>query len=99
MAEMTCITTGCRNPVHKIGNRFCADHAIAFLTRQLKQISSKRSLRDDFAAQALTAIGTWTPAHGGTDLGSKAAMQARALWAYEQADAMLVERAKADDDA
>lgn len=57
------------------------------------------TMRDYFAAQALAGIGAWTPAHGGTDLGSKAAMQARALWAYEQADAMLAERAKVDDDA
>lgn len=57
------------------------------------------TMRDYFAAQALASIGTWMPEHGGTDLGSKAAMQARALWAYEQADAMLAERAKADDDA
>lgn len=96
---MTCITTGCRNPVHKSGNRFCADHAIDFLTRQVERLSSKRSLRDDLAAQALASVGTWTPAHGGTNLGSKAAMQARALWAYEQADAMMAERAKVSDDA
>lgn len=53
-----------------------------------------RSLRDWFAGQALASVGTWMPAHGGSDLGSKAAMQARALWAYEQADAMIAERAK-----
>lgn len=57
------------------------------------------TMRDYFAAQALASVGTWMPAHGGSDLGSKAAMQARALWAYEQADAMMAERAKGDDDA
>lgn len=57
------------------------------------------TLRDYFAAQALASVGTWMPAHGGSDLGSKAAMQARALWAYEQADAMMAERAKVSDDA
>ena len=57
------------------------------------------TLRDYFAAQALASVGTWMPAHGGSDLGSKSAMQARALWAYEQADAMMAERAKGDDDA
>lgn len=57
------------------------------------------TLRDYFAAQALASVGTWMPAHGGYDLGSKAAMHARALWAYEQADAMLAERAKTDDNA
>lgn len=57
------------------------------------------TMRDYFAAKALASVGTWMPAHGGSDLGSKAAMQARALWAYEQADAMLAERAKGDDDA
>lgn len=55
------------------------------------------TLRDYFAAQALASVGTWMPAHGGSDLGSKAAMKARALWAYEQADAMLAERAKESD--
>lgn len=57
------------------------------------------TLRDYFAAQALASVGTWMPAHGGSDLGAKAAMQARALWAYEQADAMMAERAKGDNDA
>lgn len=55
---------------------------------------SKRTLRDEFAGQALQAIGTWIPAHGGSELGTMKALQARALWAYEQADAMLAERAK-----
>lgn len=35
MAVMTCVTTGCQNPVHKDGNRFCADHSVEFLTRQV----------------------------------------------------------------
>lgn len=54
-------------------------------------------LRDYFAAQALASVGTWIPVHGGANLGSKTAMMARALWAYEQADAMLAERAKERD--
>lgn len=94
MANMTCVTAGCRHPVHKDGNRFCADHAIEFLTRQVNQMQGRRSLRDEFAGQALLAIGTWIPAHGGSELGTMKALQARALWAYEQADAMLAERTK-----
>ena len=54
------------------------------------------TLRDHFAGQALASIGTWMPIHGGGDLGTKRAMEARALWAYEQADAMLAARAKDD---
>lgn len=57
------------------------------------------TLRDYFAGQALASIGTWMPEHGGSNLGSKAAMQARSLWAYEQADAMLAERANGAVDA
>ena len=90
MNSMTCVTTGCRNPVHKEGNRFCSDHAIEFLTQAL----DKRTLRDELAGQALLSIGTWIPAHGGSELGTKKALEARALWAYEQADAMLSERVK-----
>lgn len=96
MTSMTCITTGCRNPIHKSGNRFCADHAIEFLTRQVNQMSNRRTLRDEFAGQALLSIGQWIPAHGGSELGTKRALEARALWAYEQADAMLAERMKDD---
>lgn len=55
------------------------------------------SLRDYFAGQALAGIGTWTPEHGGGVLSTSAAMQARALWAYEQADAMLAERNRSGD--
>lgn len=94
MSSMTCVSTGCQNPVHKDGDRFCADHAVEFLTRQVNQMQSRRSLRDEFAGQALLAIGTWIPAHGGSELATKKALEARALWAYEQADAMLAERAK-----
>ena len=92
MAEMFCVSVGCTKPCHGSGNRFCADHAIEFLQRQLKYAEAKQTLRDYFAGQALAGIGTWMPEHGGSNLSSKAAMQARALWAYEQADAMLAER-------
>lgn len=94
MSSMTCIMHRCDNPCHATGNRFCADHMIEYLQ---KQVGNNRTLRDWFAGQAMASAGTWTPAHGGTDLGSKAAMKARALWAYEQADAMLAERAGTSD--
>lgn len=51
------------------------------------------TLRDYFAGQAMQGMGTWSPlAH--SDLQTPSALQARAEWAYQQADAMLAERAK-----
>lgn len=49
------------------------------------------TLRDLFAAAALTGIGTWS---AGSSIISPAAQRERAQWAYEQADAMLRERGK-----
>ena len=64
------------------------------------------SMRDYFAAAALTGIGTWIPSlrpngqtvrpiQQGAGLCDKINREARAEWAYAQADAMLSERAKA----
>lgn len=51
------------------------------------------ALRDWFAGQALATLGTWMPMMAGTaDLNSYAALNARAQWAYAQADAMLAVR-------
>lgn len=53
------------------------------------------TLRDYFAAQALIGIGTWMPVetkapyHHQPDLKSDEVLNARAEWAYRQADAML----------
>lgn len=52
------------------------------------------SLRDWFAGQALNGMGLWMPLYGGDTLSSRRAMDARALWAYEQADAMIAARQK-----
>lgn len=60
----------------------------------IMQGSSGMSLRDWFAGQALAGMGTWMPDHGAPVLSAKRAMDARALWAYEQADAMLAARKK-----
>ena len=52
------------------------------------------SLRDYFAGQALVGMETWSPLSG-TDAVVATQQQrqmARALWAYEQADAMLAAR-------
>lgn len=56
------------------------------------------SLRDWFAGQALIGVGTWMPTSGGSNLSSKTAMSARAVWAYEQADAMLAARKDTPDE-
>lgn len=53
------------------------------------------SLRDWFAGQALVSIGAWMPA-GYVNLDTDAARQARAEWAYQQADALLSERSKGE---
>ena len=50
------------------------------------------TLRDYMAGQALAGLGTWMPLSGGGNLSAKMAMEARAVWAYEQADAMLAAR-------
>jgi len=49
------------------------------------------TLRDLFAAAALTGMGTWSI--GGT-ICSPTSLSERAAWAYQQADAMLRERGK-----
>lgn len=53
---------------------------------------SGMTLRDYMAGQALAGLGTWMPPNGGGNLSTKTAMEARAIWAYEQADAMLAAR-------
>lgn len=50
--------------------------------------------RDLFAICALIGIGQWIPEHGGTNLATRQAMKARALWAREQADALVDELMK-----
>ena len=50
------------------------------------------TLRDLFAAAALTGLGTWQPDF--IPLTSSKALEGRAKWAYQQADAMLRERGK-----
>ena len=57
------------------------------------------SLRDYVAVHALASLGTWMPMSGGGNLGSKQAMEARAIWAFEQADAFIRARHKDDGDA
>ena len=49
-------------------------------------------LRDMIATHCLAAIGTWIPDDRIVKLDSQAALQARAKWAYRQADAMLAAR-------
>ncbi len=53
-------------------------------------------LRDYFAAQALVSMGTWMPTNvheaGYGDLRHVSTLEARAIWAYAQADAMLAAR-------
>lgn len=48
--------------------------------------------RDQLAAAALQALGTWVPSSGGAALDTAAACAARAKVAYLQADAMLAAR-------
>lgn len=50
------------------------------------------SLRDWFAGQALAGMGTWMPMSADGMLVSAKTQQARAAWAYDQADAMLATR-------
>jgi hypothetical protein len=64
----------------------------AFPTRHTPQHSSGMTLRDYFAGQALVAMGTWAPGNSLSD--PEKVRQARAEWAYAQADAMLAARAK-----
>lgn len=52
------------------------------------------TLRDWFAGQALAGMGTWMPAYSNGELANPETLRQRALWAYQQADAMLIERAK-----
>ena len=47
------------------------------------------SLRDYFAGQALVGMGTWMPNTTNGLLRTRETLQARAIWAYAQADAML----------
>jgi hypothetical protein len=57
---------------------------------QLPQLDMR--LRDWLAGQALVAMGTWMPGPNMFDLGAPVACAARAVWAYQQADAMLKAR-------
>ncbi|WP_420411644.1 hypothetical protein [Roseibium sp.] len=53
-------------------------------------IQKGMSLRDWFAGQALTGIGTWIVGDDPSGkLASEAELNQRAHWAYRQADAML----------
>lgn len=49
------------------------------------------SLRDYFAGQALSGMGSWAPQRF-TNLNHEDTIRARAEWAYQQADAMLFVR-------
>lgn len=63
-----------------------------------------RTLRDEFAIAALTAMGTWMPDYepdgrlvdAVKNLCNPKMHEARARWAFEQADAMLACRAKTE---
>lgn len=50
------------------------------------------SLRDHLAGQALIGLGTWMPGGMALDLTRPSSLQARAEWAYAQADAMIAAR-------
>ena len=61
--------------------------------------STGMTLRDWFAGQALTGMGTWMPIYSNPQLAHPETLAQRALWAYQQADAMLAQRTKdAGDD-
>lgn len=66
---------------------------------QDKLLPEEMYLRDVFAAYSLIAIGTWMPSDRfgnriADSLMDRAALDARAKWAYAQADAMMAERNK-----
>ena len=88
----TCPPTGCRSPNHPPSKPDATTEVsmtkdeYAFPREGYNQRGM--SLRDYFAGQALVAMGTWIPIH--TNEWSDE--QARAIFAYAQADAMLVER-------
>ena len=87
--SMSCITTGCKKPAHKAENRYCADHAIEFLQRQLKHAETRINglpLRDYFAGQALAGISSIAVE------GFSLSPHDEAEWAYQRADAMLIAR-------
>lgn len=50
------------------------------------------SLRDYFAAHALTGMGTWPPLDHSEWSNRDLVQKMRAEWAYEQADAMIAAR-------
>lgn len=50
------------------------------------------SLRDYFAGQALTGMGTWAPLEQAEWSNRDMVQKMRAEWAYEQADAMIAAR-------
>lgn len=52
------------------------------------------TLRDHFAAQALAGMGMWCPDPESMSDDNAVRLKGRARWAYQQADAMLLERAK-----
>jgi len=60
------------------------------------EVTRGMTLRDYFAGQVLVGMGTWAPdlSYGGTraTLDNVRVVEARAKWAYAQADAMLKER-------
>jgi hypothetical protein len=64
----------------------------AFPTRHTPQHSAGMTLRDYFAGQVMVAMGTWAP--GDSWSNPETVRQARAEWAYEEADALLAARAK-----
>lgn len=45
--------------------------------------------RDFAAIQILAGMGQWIPERGGVNLAAKEATEARAIWAREQADALM----------
>lgn len=92
--SMTCITPGCKKPVHKHGFRFCSGCAIEMLQQQLKHAETRINglpLRDYFAGQALAGIladgFADTVPHDDVGGGRDAA-----FFAYQYADAMIAAR-------
>lgn len=65
------------------------DHPAFPVVAHHEVYSTGMSLRDYFAAAALTGMGNWT---GGHSIGLKSAARNKAALAYEIADAMLAAR-------
>lgn len=68
----------------------------AFPTDNAPGIDPGISKRDYFASAALTGMGMWCPT-GHMDIKVAGALDARAEWAYAQADAMLKAGGHVDD--